>query len=58
MKAEKTNNHISGVKCVVSHCYYHTDGDYCNASNIEIAPKNATNSQETDCATFTPGNMK
>ncbi len=58
MKAEKTNHHINGVKCVVSNCYYHADGDYCNASNIEIAPRNATDSQETDCATFVANNMR
>lgn len=58
MKAEKTNNHINGVKCAVNSCYYHADGNYCNASNIEIQQKNATDSQETDCATFVSSNMK
>ncbi|MGF7056747.1 DUF1540 domain-containing protein [Brassicibacter mesophilus] len=54
MRIEKTNNHLNGVKCVVNTCHYHSDGDYCNAAKIEIQPRNASNTEETDCATFTP----
>ena len=53
-KVEKTNSHLSGVKCIVNTCHYHTDGDYCNAAKIEVQPRNASQSQETDCATFIP----
>ncbi|MFU0825515.1 DUF1540 domain-containing protein [Clostridium sp.] len=53
-RVEKTNNHISGVKCVVNTCHYHEQGDYCSAAKIEIQPRNASNTHETDCATFTP----
>ena len=58
MRIEKSNNHINGVKCVVSSCYYHENGDYCNAAKIEIQPKNASDTQETDCATFVPNEMQ
>ncbi len=44
--------HLSGVRCVVSNCSYHVQGDHCSASSIDIQPKNASQSQETDCATF------
>ncbi len=54
MRIEKTNNHLNGVKCVVNSCHYYAEGDYCNAAKIEIQPRNASNTQETDCATFTP----
>lgn len=43
---------IEGVKCVVSNCHYHSEGNKCSANKIEIAPKNASTSEETDCNTF------
>ncbi|WP_352417997.1 DUF1540 domain-containing protein [Proteiniborus sp.] len=54
MRIEKTDRNLNGVKCVVNTCYYHTDGDYCSAAKIEIQPRNASSTEETDCATFTP----
>lgn len=51
-RVERTNHHLSGVKCVVNSCMYHAEGDYCNAAKIEIQPRNASDTQETDCATF------
>ncbi|MDF2533442.1 MAG: hypothetical protein K0R80_760 [Clostridia bacterium] len=51
-KVEKTHDHLSGVKCIVNTCHYHTQGDYCSAAKIEIQPRNASQSEETDCATF------
>jgi hypothetical protein len=29
-------------------------GDHCAAERIEVQPKNAVDSQQTDCATFIP----
>ena len=54
MRIEKTDRTLNGVKCVVNTCYYHAKGDYCTAASIEIQPRNATSTDETDCATFTP----
>lgn len=54
MKANKMNQPNQGIKCVVNTCHYYMNGDYCSAEKIEVHPKNATNAQETDCATFTP----
>ena len=51
-RADKKDQHLSGVKCVVSSCYYYESGDRCHADMIEIQPPNAANTQETDCATF------
>lgn len=51
---KKTDDHLDGVKCIVNTCYYHERGDKCAASKIEIQPRNATNTSETDCATFRP----
>ncbi len=53
-RVERKNEHLSGVKCVVNTCYYHSQGDYCNASKIEIQPMDAFSTQDTDCTTFTP----
>ena len=53
-KNEKMDNHLPGVKCVVSTCHYHCPGDHCGANKIEIQHRNATTSEETDCATFIP----
>ena len=51
-KVERTNNHLSGVKCIVNTCHYHAEGDHCSATRIEVQPRNASQSEETDCATF------
>ncbi len=53
MRMEKSNN-IDRVKCIVNSCEYNESGDHCTAARIEIQPRNASNTQETDCATFTP----
>lgn len=42
------------IKCVVNSCYYYMAGDKCAAEKIEVQPRNASSSEETDCATFTP----
>jgi len=47
-----------GVKCVVNTCSYYKEGDRCAAGQIEIRPRNAKSSDETDCATFEPTNLK
>lgn len=47
-------NILDGVKCVVNTCIYHTKGDKCTAHKIEIRPRNAATSDDTDCATFRP----
>jgi hypothetical protein len=51
-KVERTNHHLSGVKCIVNTCHYYSEGDHCNAAKIEVQPRNASDSQETDCSTF------
>ena len=53
-RVERTGRHLSGVKCVVDTCKYYDQGNYCNASEIEIQAPNARNTQDTDCATFAP----
>lgn len=57
MRVEKTNDHINRVKCVVNTCKYYAQGDYCTAASIEIQPRNARDTEETDCATFVPNNQ-
>lgn len=52
MIPEKMNRPNEGIKCVVNTCHYYMSGDHCTAEKIEVQPKNATNTQETDCATF------
>lgn len=54
MHHNKSDNSINRVKCVVNTCMYHEEGDHCNAPSIEIQPRNASSTQETDCATFVP----
>lgn len=54
MKATKMDHPNEGIKCVVDTCYYYTKGDHCTANKIEVAPRNASNSQDTDCETFIP----
>jgi len=51
-RVPKKDQPLPGVKCVVNSCHYHKEGDYCSAAKIEIQPRNAKNTHETDCATF------
>ena len=55
MSVKKMSQPNSGIKCIVNTCNYYMSGDHCTAEKIEIQPRNATNSNETDCATFIPG---
>lgn len=43
-----------GIRCIVNTCTYYMQGDHCSAEQIEVKPRNASNSQETDCSTFSP----
>lgn len=54
MNINKMNHPNPGIKCVVNTCHYYMNGDYCAAEKIEVQPRNAHDSQETDCATFIP----
>ena len=51
---DKNSQPLDGVKCVVNTCHYHVMGDLCSANEIEIKPRNASSSEETDCSTFRP----
>ena len=53
-RAKKEDHPLSGVKCVVNSCEFYGNGDHCMASAIEVQPRDAHDSQETDCATFIP----
>jgi hypothetical protein len=54
MNVNKMNHANQGIKCVVNTCHYYMSGDNCTAEKIEVQPKNASNIQDTDCATFIP----
>lgn len=53
-KLEKPNE---GVKCIVNTCEYYMNGDHCAAEQIKVEPRNAKNSGETDCSTFSQKNQ-
>lgn len=53
MRQDKSDR-ISRVKCVVDSCEYNDQARYCIASEIEIQPPDASDTEETDCATFSP----
>lgn len=54
MKVNKMDHPNTSIRCEVSSCHYYMCGDHCSAERIEVQPKNAKNSEETDCATFIP----
>lgn len=56
MKVSKMDHPNAGIKCEVNTCHYYMNGDRCSAEMIEVQPRNAQDSQETDCATFAPDN--
>ncbi|WP_081741769.1 DUF1540 domain-containing protein [Ruminiclostridium josui] len=57
MSVKKMSQPNTGVKCVVNTCQYYMSGDHCSAEQIEVQPRNARDTQETDCATFLPQNQ-
>lgn len=52
MSVKKMDHANTGIKCVVNTCHYYMSGDNCSAEKIEVQPRNASDSQDTDCATF------
>ncbi len=40
------------VRCEVNRCVYWTDGNLCNAREIEVTGSQAREGRATDCATF------
>lgn len=50
---DKEGRAIQRVKCVVDSCEY-WESNHCYASLIEIQPPGASDTQDTDCATFRP----
>lgn len=53
-RIEKSSDAITRVKCVVDSCEYWETGNHCIASAIEVQPPYASDTQDTDCATFKP----
>lgn len=58
MSVEKMNHPNEGVKCVVNTCSYYLSGDHCSAEIIEVRARDASTSNQTDCATFIPESRK
>ena len=56
MSIRKMDKPNEGVKCIVDTCEYHMNGDHCAAEHIQVEPRNAKDTDETDCATFIPKN--
>lgn len=51
-KPIKTNEPLQGVKCSVGDCEYNNENNQCIASQIEVSPKGAKDTEDTDCSTF------
>ena len=45
-------NKVNHIKCEVSNCVYHAQGNACNAPCIEVTPSYASKCGDTTCATF------
>ncbi len=59
MAVRKMDKPNEGIKCIVNTCEYYMSGDHCSAEKIVVEPRNASNSDDTDCATFAPkGNFR
>lgn len=53
MSIRKMDKANEGIKCIVNTCEYYMNGDHCSAEQIQVEPRNARDSDETDCSTFT-----
>ncbi len=54
MSVRKMDKPNEGIKCIVNSCEYYMNGDHCSAEKIQVEPRNANKSDDTDCATFAP----
>lgn len=45
---------ITGVSCQVDDCKYHTMGNQCAATHIDVKTENTASKTHTFCGTFTP----
>lgn len=54
MSVRKMDKPNEGIKCIVNTCGYYMSGDHCSAEVIHVEPRNASDAEETDCATFIP----
>jgi len=45
---------LEKVYSIINTCGYYMSGDHCAAEKIEVQPRNAANTQETDYSTFIP----
>jgi len=54
MKPAKMSRPNEGITCSVNTCHYYMQGDKCAAEKIQVEPRNAIDSNQTDCATFIP----
>jgi hypothetical protein len=52
MKVNKMQSPNPGIQCAVNTCYYYMNGDHCTAEQIQVEPRDAVNSDQTDCMTF------
>ncbi len=52
MEVRKMNKPNEGVKCAVNTCHYYGASNRCMAEKIQIEPRSAGSSEETDCYTF------
>jgi len=57
MAIRKMDKPNEGIKCIVNTCEYYMNGDHCSAEKINVEPRNAHQSGETDCATFEQKNQ-
>lgn len=55
MCVDKMDRPNQGIKCIVNTCHYYMHGDHCAAERIEVQPRNASDSESTNCVTFMPG---
>lgn len=54
MSIKRMDKPNEGIKCIVNTCEYYMNGDHCMAEQIQVEPRNAKGSDDTDCSTFAP----
>lgn len=52
MKNCENREVISGIKCDVTNCEYHKEGNLCQAGCIQVGHGSCSTSKETECVTF------
>ncbi len=55
---EKCGCCLNGVCCTVASCQYHTDGNGCGATHIDVRNDSSDRKKHSFCGTYRPADLQ